>query len=137
DVDRDPPACDGRMGIGVTARVAIDLSGTLDGRSMGTIELTGERNRADVRWLAYAATSRDLGLHGAAVIGKDTWLREPFAGWRRSTPVEIGDAALDLTVFRRALSTGSRAAAGSQGVGVIEGARARQCRIFVDGPTFR
>ena len=138
DIGRELPTCDGPMGIGLTARVAISLDGTLDGRSMGSLELTGERSKADVRWLAYVATSRELGLHGAASIGRNAWIRQPnAAGWRRTTPDEIGDAALDLTVFRVALSAGARAAAGSQGVAVIEGARAVQCRILIDGKTFR
>jgi hypothetical protein len=137
DIDHDPPICDGQMGIGPSARIAVHLDGTVDGRSTGSIELAGERDKADTRWLAYVATSRELGLHGAAEIGTNTWLRQPFAGWRRATPDEIGDIDLDLTAFRVALSPEARAAAESRGVGVIEGARARQCRIAVDGPTFR
>ena len=137
DQDREPPECDGAMGIGPSATVSVSLTGTLDGQSMGSVELTGERSKADVRWLAYVATSRELGLRGAASIGSNAWIRLPFAGWQRSSAEEIGDAALDLTAFRHALSPEARAAAGSQGVGVIEGARARQCRILVDGPTFR
>ena len=136
-IDREPPICDEAMGIGPTARLGVQFEGTLDGRAMGTIELAGERDRSDVRWLAYVATGRELGLHGAAVIGPDVWMRQPFSGWRRSTADEIGDAALDLTAFRVALSPEARTAAESRGVGVIEGARARQCRIFIDGPTFR
>ncbi len=137
NVDHDPPPCDGPMGIGPSAQIAVDFDGTIDGRSMGTIDLGGERNRNDVRWLAYVATSRDLGLHGAASIGARAWLREPFTGWRRSTQAEIGDASLDLTVFRVALSPEQRAVAATLGVGIIEGARARQCRVAIDGPTFR
>jgi hypothetical protein len=137
DVDGDPPLCDGAMGIGPSARIGVEIDGTLDGRSMGSITLGGDRNRADVRWLAYVATSRELGIHGAAVIGRDTWIRDPFAAWQRSTPDTVGDAYLDVTAFRVALSPEARAAAGTQGVGVIEGARARQCRILIDGPTFR
>ncbi|HUQ77265.1 MAG TPA: hypothetical protein VM427_00135 [Patescibacteria group bacterium] len=137
DVDREPPICDGPMGIGPTARLAIHLEGTLDGRAIGTIELAGERAAADVRWLAYVATTRELGLYGAALVGDAGWVRRPVAGWRRATPVEIGAADLDLTAFRTALSPEARAASESRGVVVIEGARARQCRVAVDGPTFR
>lgn len=137
DIDRDPPACDGAMGIGPTARLVVELDGTLDGRSMGSIQLSGDRSRADVRWLAYVATSRALGLHGAAEIGADAWVRDSFAAWQRSTPADLGDVDLDLTAFRIALSPEARAAAESRGVGVVEGARSRQCRIAVDGPTFR
>jgi hypothetical protein len=137
DIDREPPLCDGEMGIGPTARLGVHFDGTLDGRAMGSIELAGERDRSDVRWLAYVATGRELGLHGAAVIGSSVWMRQPFNGWRRSTEAEIGDAGLDVTAFRAALSPEARAAAESRGVGIIEGARARQCRIAIDGPTFR
>ena len=133
----DLPLCDGEMGIGPSARLGVEIDGTLDGRSMGSIALGGDRNRADVRWLAYVATSRELGIHGAAIIGTDTWIRDPVTAWRRSTPSEVGDADLDLTAFRVALTPEARAAAGTQGVGVIEGARARECRILIDGPTFR
>jgi hypothetical protein len=137
DIDRDPPACDGAMGIGPSAQIGAEIDGTLDGRSMGSIQLGGQRTGADVRWLAYVATSRDLGVHGAATVGSDAWVRDPFGTWRRTTPAALGDVDLDLTAFRVALSPEARAAAGTQGVGVVEGARARQCRILVDGPTFR
>ena len=137
DIEHDPPTCDGAMGIGPSARIQVHLDGTLDGRSMGSVDLTGDRDRSDVRWLAYVATTRELGLAGAAEIGKDAWIREPFAGWRRSTPAEVGDAQLDLTAFRVALSPEARAAASTLGVGLIEGAQARQCRTAIDGPTFR
>ena len=137
DIDREPPDCDGPMGIGPTAHVALHLEGTIDGRAMGRIDVSGERAAADVRWLAYAATTRNLGLHGAAAIGPDAWVREPFAGWRRTRAAEVADAGLDLTAFRAALTPDARAAAESRGVAIIEGARARQCRIAIDGPTFR
>jgi hypothetical protein len=137
DIDREPPVCDGPMGIGPTARLAVRLEGTVDGRSMGSVDLAGERSVADVRWLAYVATSRSLGLYGAAAIDDARWLREPFAGWRRATAEEVGDADVDLAAFRIALSPEARAAAEARGVGLIEGARGRQCRVAVDGPTFR
>jgi hypothetical protein len=131
------PLCDGHMGIGPSAHLGVTIDGTLDGRSMGSIALGGDRDRADVRWLAYVATSRELGIHGAAIIGTDAWIRDPVTAWRRATPSEVADADLDLTAFRIALTPQARAAAGTQGVGVIEGARARECRILIDGPTFR
>ena len=140
DVDRDPPACDGAMGIGPSARLAVHLDATLDGRSLGAVDIAGERSVADVRWLAYVASSREIGLHGAATIGDDRWIRTPSAAWHRATDAEAGeldDETLDLNAFRVALSPGARAAASPRGVGIIEGARARQCRIAIDGPTFR
>jgi hypothetical protein len=137
DAERDPPECDGPMGIGPAANLGVHFEGTLDGRSLGTIELAGQRSVSDVRWLAYVATNIDLGLQGAASIGNDAWLRDPIAGWHRATADDVRDATLDVNAFRIALSPEARAAAQSRGVGIIEGARARQCRIAIDGPTFR
>jgi hypothetical protein len=137
DIEHDPPVCDGPMGIGPDAHVAVHLEGDLDGRSMGTVDIAGDRDAADVRWVAYAATTRDLGLHGAAEVGRDAWQREPLTGWRRSTPEALGEVGLDLTAFKIALTPEARAAASTLGVGLIEGAQARQCRTAIDGPTFR
>jgi hypothetical protein len=137
DPIRDPPDCDGAMDIGPQARLALHLDGTLDGRSLGTVELAGERSASDVRWLAYVATNRELGLEGVALIGSDAWLRDPFSAWHRVMPDEVRDKTLDVTVFRVALATDARAASEARGVALIEGARARQCRIAIDGPTFR
>jgi hypothetical protein len=134
---REPPDCDGPMGIGAVARVGEHFEGSIDGRSLGTIDLTGERAASDVRWLAYVATNRELGLNGAASIGPDAWLREPAEGWHRAEVTQVRDATLDVLAFRVGLSPAARAAAESRGVGLIEGARARQCRIAIDGPTFR
>ena len=137
DATREPPDCDGPMGIGPAARIVVHLDGTLDGRPLGTIDLAGERAAGNVRWLAYAATNIDLGLHGAAVVGSNTWVREPSEDWRRGTDPDIPDATLDLAAFRTALTPAARKAASTLGVALVEGARARQCRTAIDGPTFR
>jgi hypothetical protein len=137
DLGGNPPDCDGPMGIGPAARLTVHVDGTVDGRWIGSADIVGERARADVRWQAYVATTRVLGLAGAAEIGGDAWLREPSGTWARSTKLAIGDVALDLTAFKVALSPDARAAASTLGVGLIEGAQARQCRTAIDGPTFR
>src|SRR5438128_12139307 len=103
------------MGIGPSADIGVEIDGTLDGRSMGSIQLSGQRDRADVRWQAYVATSRELGVHGAASVATDAWVRDPFGTWRRTTPAALGDVDLDLTAFRVALSPEARAAARTQG----------------------
>ncbi len=137
DTADEPPACDAPLAVGETARTELHLAGDLDGRSMGSVDLAGDRSGADFRWLAYAATSRELGLHGEARIGDDAWVREPFGGWRRGKPWEVVEGVIDTQALRSALSAGTRAAAELHGVDVIEGARARHCRIAIDGPTFR
>jgi hypothetical protein len=135
--DAEPPTCDGPLAVGYTARVELHLAGDLDGQSIGTVDLAGDRVGGDYRWLAYAATAQELGLHGSARIGTDAWIREPFGGWRRATPLEVADGRVDAQAFEAALADGPRAAAELHGVDVIEGARARHCRIAIDGPTFR
>jgi hypothetical protein len=137
DTATEPPRCDAQLSVGSTARLELHLSADLDGRSIGSIDLAGDRSGDDFRWLAYAATSRELGLHGAARIGNEAWIREPFGGWRRGQPWEVVEGAVDTQALRSALSGGTRAAAELHGVDVIEGARARHCRIAIDGPTFR
>ena len=133
----EPPLCDAPLAAGSTARIELHLTADLDGRSIGRIDLAGDRSGSDFRWLAYAATSRELGLHGAARIGSDAWIREPFGGWRRAEPWEVVRGAIDVQALGSALSAGTRAAAELHGVDVIEGARARHCRIAIDGPAFR
>jgi hypothetical protein len=135
--DEEPPTCDGPVSIGDTARLELHLVGDLDGRPIGSVDLAGDRVGSDFRWLAYAATTRELGLHGAARIGTKAWLREPFGGWRRATEHDVADGAVDAQAFAAALGRGARATAEPHGVDVIEGARARHCRVLVDGPTFR
>jgi hypothetical protein len=135
--EHEPPRCDAPLSAGSTARIELHLTGDLDGRSIGSIDLAGDRSGPDFRWLAYAATRSELGLHGAARIGSDAWIREPFGGWRRGLAWEVVEGAIDTQALRSALSAGTRAAAELHGVDVIEGARARHCRIAIDGPTFR
>jgi hypothetical protein len=137
DGDAEPPTCDGPLSVGSTARLELHLSADLDGKAIGTVDLAGDRTGGDFRWLAYAATTRELGLHGAARIGINAWVREPFGGWRRATQLDVADGTVDVQAFEAALGTGTRVAAELHGVDVIEGARARHCRIAIDGATFR
>ena len=49
----------------------------------------------------------------------------------------VEDESLDLAVLRAALDTEARAAAEEIGIAYVEGARARHCRVAIDGDTFR
>ena len=137
----EPPACDGPLGTAATARVRSTLSGTVDRRSVGSVDLAGVRGGTDLRWLAYVATDQALGQFGAARVGERAWLRTPAAGWTAVSAgadvEEIGTATIDLRAIRVALTSDNRATPEDRGVEVIEGARARRCRIAVDGATFR
>jgi len=138
DIDKDPPPCSGALDVGTTSRVTMHLDGTLDGGTLGSVDLSGDRSHFDVRWVAYVATSRTIGLFGRATVGSRSWVRDPPGTWRPATGADTEPpGVLDLTAFEVALGGQARAAAQTGGVSLIDGARARQCRITVDGPTFR
>ena len=129
----EPPMCDEPVHAGPGARVEISLTGQVDGRPLGSVDIDGVRSGTDVRWRAYVATVRQLGQFGAARIGGSTWLLAPATGWQRqvvpSTPVD----GLDRQVLAAAIELGSRPAAETHGLAYVEGALARHCRIAVDG----
>jgi hypothetical protein len=137
DTDREPPLCDASLTSASSARVELSLDGDLDGHSIGSVDLAGDRSLSDFRWIAYAATTTELGLHGEALIGGGAWVREPFGGWRRAATGEVAGGTVDLQAIAVALGQSQRTAAELHGVDVVEGARARHCRIAIDGPSFR
>lgn len=131
-----PPLCDTPLGAGRTARVSLHLDGTIDLRPLGSVDLSGVRVGDDFRWQAYVATSDQLGLYGSARSGQQGWIRTPSSGWRAVPVANVSDSTLDEQALAVALSQGYRATAEDRGVEVIEGARARRCRVAVDGEIF-
>ena len=134
---REPPPCDGPLATGRTAQVSMHLRGNVDQRPMGTVDLNGLRSGNDYRWLAYVASRREIGQYGAAANGDRAWLRSPAGGWRRAATTDVEEGTVDLLALQVALTDGYRATAEDHGIEVIEGARARRCRIAVDGATFQ
>lgn len=135
--ESEPPPCDGLLTAGPASRLGVRLVGQIDGRPIGSVDLTGVRSTTDFRWLGYVATVRELGQYGAAEIGDRAWRRTPGEGWTRTTSEAAGVESLDLQAVRAALTIGTRTTAEDRGLEVLEGARARRCRVAVDGPTFR
>ena len=135
--DATPPACDGRLSAGGTARLQARFIGYIDGRQIGSVDLAGQRAGQEFRWLAYVATDHELGQYGAARRGGDAWARTPARGWTTTTLASVADATVDLEAIRRVLTYSSRATAEDHGIELIEGARARHCRVAVDGGMFR
>jgi hypothetical protein len=132
-----PPPCDAKLVAGTTSRLSARFTGTIDGRPMGTVDLSGVRRGLEFRWLAYVATNRQLGQFGQARVGQTAWARTPDRGWQSATIDSVGQSTLDLQATQVALTYGTRATAEDRGIEVIEGARARRCRVSVDGPAFR
>ncbi len=136
DAAGEPPLCDAPLAAGPSARLSNQLTGTVDLRPIGSVDLIGARDGGDFRWTAYVATDRRLGQAGAARIDDTAWAREPGGGWITVEPTRVANGSIDLQVLSTALTPGNRATAEDRGVEVIEGARARRCRVAVDGPTF-
>ncbi len=137
DPSLEPPLCVLPPRIGEQSRTDVVLRGAVDLRPIGTVDLRGVRVRADFRWLAYVATSRALGQYGAARIGPSGWRLTPEAGWRGAPVGQVAGLDLDAQVLRVAIEAGSREAAEDHGLEFFEGARARHCRVVIDGPGFR
>jgi hypothetical protein len=134
--DVEPPLCDQPTTLPQAARVTVFLAGEVDGRSIGTVDLRGVRSGENFRWLAYVGTLRELGQYGAARIGNTSWTLEPGRPWRRLATAAV-EERLDRQVVQATVEAGSRPAAETHGVSFVEGARARHCRIAVDGDAFR
>ncbi|MFL5778891.1 MAG: hypothetical protein ACJ761_08115 [Chloroflexota bacterium] len=135
-MSRQPPACDGPLVAGATATEHLEIDGWVDLRPLGSVELDGIRDGPDVRWLAYVASDRVLGSYGVARVGDQAWTRSPDHAWRPATPAEAADATLDRWVLQTVLNDRFRATAEDRGLETLEGARARHCRIAIDGLAF-
>jgi hypothetical protein len=134
--DDQPPLCDGPLAVGPTARLDVHMTATVDLRPLGSVDLAGRRVQDDFRWLAYVATSRQLGQFGSARVADAAWTTSPASGWQTVLPSRVEPDTVDIQALEVALSPGYRATAEDRGLETIEGARARRCRISVDGLTF-
>lgn len=130
------PACDGPLFGGASARDEMSLSADLDGRSLGSAQLTGIRSGLDMRWTAEVATDQTLGQYGVARVGTRGWLRAPGTNWLISAPQVLDAQTLDRQIVETALQGGERQAAEDRGIEFLEGARGRHCRVAIDGDTF-
>lgn len=132
-----PPRCDAALSAGSSARLNLHMSATVDLRPLGSVELTGLRSGSDFRWLAYAATIRQLGQYGSARKGAAAWTISPGTTWKPTDPGAVEADTVDAQALEVALTPDLRATAEDRGVEVIEGARARRCRVAIDGSIFR
>jgi hypothetical protein len=132
----EPPQCDVPLTTGTTARLHMTLDGTVDLRPIGSVDLSGLRAGDDFRWRAYVATPRELGEYGSARLGDRAWVRTPASGWRAAPLPSVHADTLDVQALAVALDPDYRATAEDRGVEVLDGARARRCRIALDGDTF-
>jgi hypothetical protein len=133
----EPPACDGILGEGTTAVLSLSMDAAIDGSMVGQVSIAGERDGTDVRWSGFAATRFALGQVGFARVGPLGWELSPSARWDTTTTARLIGRDLDLQLVAVALTANNRTVAENRGLAFIEGARARQCRIPLDGATLR
>jgi hypothetical protein len=131
-----PPDCRSAIVAARTAHLDLDLSASVDSRAVGTVSLTGNRSAADVTWSAQVVRSDLFGQYAAVRIGPSAWTLMPGTGWTVVAPSSLDGQVLDSTVLAGALSPDNRATTEDRGLEYVEGARARRCRVAVDGATF-
>ncbi len=131
-----PPACDDPIERPRTAHLTLELHGEVDRRSIGSVTLAGERSGTDIRWSASVATSSVFGQVGAARVGASGW-RNDGARWVPVPAAGLDADTLDSRVLDTILAPAYRPTFEEHGIEFVEGARARHCRIAIDGPTFR
>ena len=137
DPDLEPPPCDGELRAGPSARLDLLLDASVDGRRTGQVVIGGIRDGSDFRWLGFAATRLLVGQVGAARVGDGAWDRQPGTPWVRAPLATVTNLDLDVPLIDVALTNANRSVAEDYGLAYIEGARARHCRITVDGDTLR
>jgi len=137
DPTLEPPPCDGTLDVGPTAVVGLRMDAAIDGTMTGQVSASGVRSGADFRWNGFAATRVRLGQVGFARIVADAWELEAPSRWAVVAPVQVSGYDLDRQLVEVALTQDNRAVAEDHGLAYIEGARARHCRIPLDGATLR
>jgi len=135
-VEPEPPPCSGELRAGSSARVTMELLGVVDRTETGTALLEGVRSGRDFAWTASLSTQIQTGERGVVRAGDRGWLLGATGSWRETDPAILEPAALDLRIVQTALVPGYRTVNETMGIDLVEGARARHCRIPVDGPTF-
>ena len=137
DPTLQPPRCDGALSAGPTAAVALQMDSSVDGRRTGQLDVAGLRSGADTRWVGYVTSSVAFGQTGFARVGASAWSLLPNYGWVAVGPTAAKGWDMDRQLLRAALTPPQRAVVEDAGLAYIEGARARQCRVALDGSTLR
>jgi hypothetical protein len=131
-----PPDCTGTIVTPRSGSMTLDLWGDVDQRAIGNVNLTGSRSGSDYSFTAQVVSPEILGQYGGAKIGAALWLKTPDTVWTATKTEAVASSQLDEAVLAGALSIQDRATAENHGLEYVEGARARRCRIAVDGPSF-
>jgi hypothetical protein len=135
--DLEPPECTATLEAGETAKLALQMDSSIDDRRTGQVRLDGIRNGPDFRYSGFVASPMTLGQHGVTRIGGQVWALRPGRSWTQVTADEAAGHDLDRTLVLEALGPDDRAVAEDHGLSFIAGARARHCRVTLEGATLR
>lgn len=135
DPSLEPPACDGAISVGATAVLTLSMDSTVDGVTTGQATLYGRRDGLDVRWEGYAAGNGTFGRNGFTRIGTEAWSLTPAVSWATVPEALAGGRDIDRQLLVVALTPAKRLVVEDRGLAYIEGARARHCRVALDGTT--
>lgn len=145
DADLEPPFCDDPLELGRYARVIIRATSTLDDEERGSAVLTGRRAGIDETWSGGWRGPDGDGSAAYLRIGRRAWLNDasgdqaaPGRTWREVRPDPFGlsdpeSLTMDGPPHARVDVPRGSIVAEDLGLVVIDGARARHCRTFMDG----
>ncbi len=137
DPDMATPDCTDPVSAGATARLELRMDGSIDDRYTGQVVVNGIRNGGDVSWSGFAATRLTLGQQGLVRVGDRVWELSPGRSWSEVDASRGEGQDMDRVVVAVALTPVEANAPEDRGVAFIDGARARHCRIPLDGDTAR
>lgn len=137
DPGLEPPKCDGPISAGTSADVWLFADSSVDGKPTGQLAVSGERQGVDVRWDGYVTSQVAFGRTGFARVNTKAWSLAPNYGWLTVTGAKSQGNDMDLDLLAGALSPAQRAVVEDAGTAYVEGARARHCRVALDGTSLR
>ena len=137
DPSIEVPTCDAPLEIGTTAKLELLMDSSIDDRRTGQVRLEGFRNGSDFEYSGFAASRLTMGQQGMTRDRGRAWMLGPGRPWTSVTIDEAANRDLDRALLNEALTPGDRAVAEDHGMSFIEGARARHCRVALDGAALR
>jgi len=147
DPDLEPPFCDEPVELGRNAEISIAAKSSLDNQDRGRAVLTGQRGGDDEIWGGSWEGPDGAGQAAYLRIGRQAWANDstddphaPGTTWRQTVPDPFslaGGRRLTMDGPPHSVVDVPRGSIVAEDLGleIVEGARARHCRTFIDGPT--
>ena len=147
DPELVPPLCDEPIALGSNALITIEATSRVDTIERGRAVLEGQRGGRDESWGGSWEGPDGSGQEAYLRVGPLAWINDgsddlnaPGTSWSRAVPNPFGlrgNRSLTMDGPPQSVADGPRGTIVVEDLGLehIEGARARHCRTFIDGPT--